>query len=222
MSGKSDQMGRRAIVAGLGLGVGAAALAVGTGSARAEATPHWQPTLDAQDAWMELPGQHRFMFDSSSSEGGGHALFYARNFFVANKQGYGLEPSALAVIIVMRSQATPFAYNDTVWAKYGKELSKMTKLEQVHMTNPYNGTGKGLANRGVTLSTLIDYGARFAVCGMATTGISHGLAAETHGDADEIHKELVANLVPNGHLVPAGIAAVNRAQERGYTFAYTG
>jgi intracellular sulfur oxidation DsrE/DsrF family protein len=220
MSGESDRFGRRAIVTGLG--VGAAALATAPGSGKAAGTPRWQPTLDAQDAWMELPGQHRFMFDSTSPEGGGHALFYARNFFVANKQGYGLEPSALAVIVVLRSQATPFAYNDTVWKKYGKELSKMTKLEQPHMTNPYNGTEHGLANRGVPLSTLIDYGAHFAVCGMATMGISHGLATQTHGNADDIHKELVANLVLNGHLVPAGIAAVNRAQERGYTFAYTG
>ena len=220
MSRENDRVGRRAIVTGLG--IGAAALATASGNARADEAPHWQPTLDPQDAWMELPGQHRFMFDSSSPEGGGHALFYARNFFVANKQGYGLDPSALAVIIVLRSQSTPFGYTDAVWKKYGKELSKMAKLEQVHMTNPYNGTEKGLANRGVTLSTLIDYGARFAICGMATMGISHGLAAQTHGNADEIHKDLVANLVPNGHLVPAGIAAVNRAQERGYAFAYTG
>ena len=27
---------------------------------------------------------------------------------------------------------------------------------------------------------------------------------------------MVANLVPNARLVPAGIVAVNRAQERGY------
>jgi intracellular sulfur oxidation DsrE/DsrF family protein len=57
---------------------------------------------------------------------------------------------------------------------------------------------------------------------MATMGISHALAGQTRGNADDIHKELVANLIPNAHLVPAGIAAVNRAQERGYAFAYTG
>ena len=216
MSRQTDRVGRRAIVTGLG--IGAAALAAAPGSVRAADTPRWQPTLDPRDDWMELPGQHRFMFDSTSPEGGGHALFYARNFFAANK----LEPSALAVIIVLRSQSTPFGYSDTVWKKYGKELSKMAKLEQVHMANPYNGTEQGLANRGVTLSELIADGARFAICGMATMGISHGLAAQTHGNADEIHKELVANLIPNGHLVPAGIVAVNRAQERRYAFAYTG
>jgi intracellular sulfur oxidation DsrE/DsrF family protein len=28
--------------------------------------------------------------------------------------------------------------------------------------------------------------------------------------------------VPNARIVPAGIVAVNRAQERGYTFVYAG
>jgi hypothetical protein len=33
---------------------------------------------------------------------------------------------------------------------------------------------------------------------------------------------LAQNLVSNGHLVPAGILAVNRAQEHGYTVASVG
>jgi intracellular sulfur oxidation DsrE/DsrF family protein len=33
-------------------------------------------------------------------------------------------------------------------------------------------------------------------------------------------KEMAANLIPNARLVPAGIVAVNRAQERGYSFVY--
>jgi len=32
----------------------------------------------------------------------------------------------------------------------------------------------------------------------------------------------VANLVGNAHMVPAGIIAVNRAQERGYSFVVGG
>jgi hypothetical protein len=35
-----------------------------------------------------------------------------------------------------------------------------------------------------------------------------------------INEELIANIVTNAHMVPAGIVAVSRAQERGYTFAY--
>jgi intracellular sulfur oxidation DsrE/DsrF family protein len=37
--------------------------------------------------------------------------------------------------------------------------------------------------------------------------------------ADAVFDELKANLVPNAHLVPVGIIAVNRAQERGYSLS---
>ena len=39
---------------------------------------------------------------------------------------------------------------------------------------------------------------------------------------DDALKELGANLLPNGHIVPAGVVAVNRAQEHGYSFMYVG
>jgi len=38
------------------------------------------------------------------------------------------------------------------------------------------------------------------------------------GDSESIYKELIANTVPNGHMVTAGVLAANRAQEYGYTF----
>jgi len=34
-------------------------------------------------------------------------------------------------------------------------------------------------------------------------------------------KEITENLIGNAHMVPAGILAVNRAQERGYSFIYS-
>ena len=42
------------------------------------------------------------------------------------------------------------------------------------------------------------------------------------GSADEIYKELTSNLIPNAHMVPAGVVAINRSQERGYSLQYVG
>ena len=53
---------------------------------------------------------------------------------------------------------------------------------------------------------------------MATRQLADSLAAAAGGNAESVFKELSANLVSNSHLVAAGIVAVNRAQERGYTF----
>src|SRR5436190_850108 len=47
------------------------------------------------------------------------------------------------------------------------------------------------------------------------------VARAVGSSANEIYDELAANLVSNSHLVPAGIVAVNRAQERGYSFVYS-
>jgi hypothetical protein len=57
---------------------------------------------------------------------------------------------------------------------------------------------------------------------MASHRFAGVIARKVDGDADAIYKEMAANLVGNGHFVAAGIIAVNRAQERGYSIAYTG
>ena len=60
-------------------------------------------------------------------------------------------------------------------------------------------------------------GTHFAVCGMASRGLASSIAADTGLDADAVYKELMANTIPNSHVVSAGVLAVNRAQEHGYT-----
>jgi intracellular sulfur oxidation DsrE/DsrF family protein len=60
-----------------------------------------------------------------------------------------------------------------------------------------------------------------AVCQMATRRIA-GTIAQSTSAANAVYTELTANLVGNAHMVPAGILAVNRAQERGYSFANVG
>ena len=61
-----------------------------------------------------------------------------------------------------------------------------------------------------------------AVCQLATRAAAATIARQTGAKPDDVYQELASNLVPNAHIVPAGIIAVNRAQERGYSFAYAG
>ena len=86
--------------------------------------------------------------------------------------------------------------------------------------NVYRASGyAGLPSMGVTIDALIRRGVRFAVCQMATRATAGAVARSTGGNADDIYKELTEHLIPNAHLVPAGIVAVNRAQERGFSLA---
>jgi intracellular sulfur oxidation DsrE/DsrF family protein len=128
---------------------------------------------------------------------------------------------------VLRHFSTPFAYNDMIWAKYGAGFSEALhfadpKTKQAPTANLYNSAAYGLTlpNFGTTLDSLIQKGVNFAVCDMATHFFAGTIAEKTKGNADAVYRELVANVIPNSHMVPAGIVAVNRAQERGYTFAY--
>ena len=82
-----------------------------------------------------------------------------------------------------------------------------------------SGYGSTLTSNGVTLDSLIKRGLHLGVCRLATRNLAGLAATATGGDANKINDELIANIVTNAHMVPAGIVAVNRAQERGYTFA---
>ena len=208
---------RRGVRAGRRLG---RAVAVGRAAAA------WQPTRHPQDDWLDrVPGQHRLVFDTTMPEGLGGAMFYASNFYAANQNGYGLANADVAVVIVLRHNSTPFAFNDAMWAKYGAVLA-----ERSHIIDPKTGQAPKVninnastpQNFGTTLDSLIGRGAHFAVCEMATRRIAGAIAQATGGNAAAIYTELVANLIGNAHMAAAGILAVNRAQERGYAFANVG
>ena len=110
--------------------------------------------------------------------------------------------------------------------KYGTTISQQINFtdprsKQAPAVNLFNASGYGTAleNYGVTLDSLVKRGVQLAVCQMASRALSGGIARATGGDAERIYNELVASVLGNSHMVPAGIVAVNRAQERGYSFA---
>ena len=151
------------------------------------------------------------MFDTTESAGMSSASTYATNFYSANNSGYGLQNSDLAVVIVARHFSTPFAYTDDLWSKYGVPISDfVAKGKEPSMKNTYSRQLTGLVGRGLHL----------AVCQLATRALAGSIARAVNGNQDDIFNEIAANLLPNSHLVPAGIVAVNRAQERGYSLVH--
>ena len=97
------------------------------------------------------------------------------------------------------------------------------KTKQAPSTNLLNSGAYGMAlsNLGNTVDSVVRRGTRFAVCDMATHFFAAELANATKGNADVVYKELVANTIPNSHMVAAGVVAVNRAQEYGFTLLNT-
>ncbi len=219
-----DHVARRSFMAGLGTAVGAFALEPQGASAQTGSRT-FQPARHQKDAWFNaVPGRHRTIVDCATPGGAGEGILYANNLYEANKSGYSLTDADVAVVVCLRHFATVFAYNDAIWAKYGKAMSDLVqftdpKTKQAPSTNLLNSAdyGMSLPNLGNTIPSVVKRGTQFAVCDMATTFISSQVAAGAKADPQATYKEFVANLIPNSHLVAAGVVAVNRAQEYGYT-----
>ena len=231
---RSD-LARRSFLSRIGAGAAAfgAAFAATSAAAGAQApavpvTP-FQPARHAEDDWFEqVPAKHRVFFDTTGAHGFGEAIFVANNTFTANRTGYGLTDADMALIICARHESTPFAYTDAMWAKYGGALAQRAadfsdpKTKQPPTINVFQAAGYGasLANQGVLLDAVLKRGTRLAVCALATRAAASLIARQTGATVDDVFKELTEHLVPNAHMVPAGIVAVNRAQEHGYSFSY--
>lgn len=236
MSEQRNRLARRSFLAKAGAGAAAVGAAIGVSTpivgaqSAAPAGAPFQPARHPEDDWFDkIPGKHRFFIDTMSVDGLGLALRFSSNFYTANKDGYGVEGGDLAVVICVRHQSTGFAFNDAMWEKYGKPLAERIdftdpKTKSVPTVNVYQAAGYGtlLQSNGTTIDSFIKRGGHFAVCGLSARANAGVIARQTNGKADEIYQELAAHLVPNAHIVPAGIVAVNRAQEHGYSFAYTG
>jgi intracellular sulfur oxidation DsrE/DsrF family protein len=225
----NELLHRRTLLSRLAAGVAAFTAGTGTASAQSGASP-FQPARHPEDDWYDtLPGKHRFFVDTNSPLGAGDGLGFASNFLAASRSGYNLADTDSAVVICVRHDSTPYAWTDAIWAKYGEHISKEQKFNdpktnKLQVINMYLTTGYGdlLPNREITLTALAKRGVHYAVCGLSTRKYAGIIARATGSTADDIFKELTSNMIPNAHLVAAGVVAVNRAQERGYTLLYVG
>lgn len=221
---KHENAGRRSMLSGIGAAIAAFALGSRKTAAQTPATD-FRPPRHQQDEWLNrLPGRHRTFIDCATVGGAGEGMLYANNLYVANKSGYQLNESDIAVVVCLRHFATVFAYNDAIWGKYGKAMSDLVqftdpKTKQAPTTNLLNSADYGLLlpNFGNTIPSVVKRGTHFAVCDMATHFITGQVATAIKADAQALYKEFVSNLIPNSHLVAAGVVATNRAQEYGYT-----
>lgn len=176
----------------------------------------------------ELPGLHRAFVDTAATEGGITAMNYANNILAAHVQDYGGSESDYAMIVCFRHQTTPLGYNDAMWAKYGESFSGFmglsdSRTDRPYMENPIGTPGRSdLPSRGHTLQEMAGRGVHYVICDRATHALSAFIARTVGADADELYKELAANLVVRGRLVPAGVMAATRAQEYGYSLLYAG
>jgi intracellular sulfur oxidation DsrE/DsrF family protein len=208
---------RRALLGGLGAAALAGVALAGTAARAQTASGRFEAQRHALDAWLDaLPGTHRVFIDTDITAGGVNALRYAMNLMNSHVAAYQGNEADMAIVICYRHASTPLGYNDALWAKYGKTFATLGRMalkegEAAPSANP----------QMTTLAAHAEKGMHFAVCNSASTMIAGVIARESGQKPEDVLAELTANLIPNGHMVPAGVMAVTRAQEYGYSFLYS-
>jgi hypothetical protein len=220
---------RRSIITGLGVAIaGTAAVAPMAVNAQGRNT-NFKPARHNADAWMDdLPGNHRIFIDSSTGLGGAESLLYAANLNNATNTAYEGEPASLAMIICLRHFSTPFAFNNDMWEKYSEVFYSATKIAHPDSEGaPFfnlmraSNFGFSLPNFGNTIDSVREMGVEIAICDAATQFLATQIVPVTSQSVNTVYEELKVNAVP-GHFVSAGVMALTRAQEYGYSLLYAG
>jgi intracellular sulfur oxidation DsrE/DsrF family protein len=220
---------RRAFLESVTLGAAAIAASMTAApmvSAMAESAPARKGTSAGpwSDAWLDgIKGTHKQFFDGVTINDG-FAMVFAAGFLNLNKEAYGLGDHDLTAVVGLRHLAMLMALSDAMWEKYGigKGFNVTDPATKAIATrNPFLHK-EGMPLPGSDIPTLVGRGVIFTVCNVALTVLSGKMAAGAGVSAEDAKKEWVAGLVPGTTLVPVGVLAVNRAQEKGCTYCYGG
>ena len=208
------------------LAAGAATLVAVTVPVATQAERLWRAPSEDPDHWLDaLTGKHRQIYDVISIEEAGTGAAFARNFLNANNEGYGLADRDVNAVVSFRHKAFIMGLNDAMWDKY--HLSELLGYTDPHTNapatkNPSAGSADDTRTGSASLAALHSRGAVFTVCGMAMAAYAGQAAHRANADASAVLTDFRANLVPGGVEVVAGVIAVNRAQERGFSYVYVG
>jgi len=177
------------------------------------------------EAWLgKIKGKHKQVFDSMLPDNG-MALAWARVFLMSNMEA-GVPESECTSVLVLRHDSIPIAMGSSLWAKY--KFGEVFKINDMATNAPsvrnmfWKPTPNELPLPGMALNELLDSGVLVGVCDLALTFYSKHVADAMKISPEECKKDWVSGVYPGIEIVPSGVFAVNRAQERGCTYCWAG
>lgn len=217
---------RRGFLGGL-----AAAAAAGLASLtplrlEAKTTPKTTPTSRGVDpafeTWLNrITGKHKMVFDAPEVNGG-MPVIWPRVWLNGNNENYGTKDTENSGVVILRHAAIPLAMKDELWAKY--KLGDVFSLKEGEAPATRNIFAKTmpLPLPGTGVEALLASGVLFGVCNVALT-IYSGMVAQKMGmDGAAVKADWVAGLIPGVQVVPSGVLAVSRTQEKGCGYCFAG
>lgn len=176
----------------------------------------------AFEAWLNrITGKHKMVFDAPEPNGG-MAVVWPRVWLNGNNESYGTTDAENSGVVILRHAAIPLAMQDALWAKY--KFGEVFGIKDGDAPATRNGFAKPLPLPlpGTGVEQLLAKGVLFGVCNVALTVYSGMVAAKMSMDAAAVKAEWVGGLIPGVQVVPSGVLAVARTQEKGCGYCFAG
>lgn len=216
---------RRKFMGSIAAGATAAGLAMIPNQLFAN-TPSVAGGVEDADNWFKkVKGKHKIVYDAPEPHEG-FPIIWSWVFYKTNN-ATGTPDNELTSVVVLRHSAIPFAMEDRLWEKY--KFGEHFKINDPVTTaaaikNPFwMPEAKMWKDFGIQgIKDQQARGVMFCVCDMALTVNSMFTAQAMGLSADEVKKDWVSGLLPGIQLVPSGVWAVGRAQEKGCAYCFAG
>lgn len=223
---------RREFLGALTTGVASLGMAAFVPSQPALATPEpvSASNIHEADAWFNtIKGKHKVVFDATRPH---EVLPFAwPRVFLLTNAATGTPEADNSVVVVLRHYAIPYAFEDRIWEKY--KFGDVVKADDPKtgkpaLRNPFAkpqpGDFKvpGVGEVAIGINELQASGVKFCVCDVAMTVMANTLAPMMNQKAEDIKKDWLAGLLPGIQVVPSGVWALGRAQEKGCAYIFAG
>lgn len=150
------------------------------------------------------------------------AYIHMQNSMNAHEFSLGYGRGSLATLAVLMGPPVILSLKDAMWTKYG--FGSVFNLEQ---TNTYYRASSlrfsgdpddaNAIYQDWSAQAVMARGGAFMVCHNALTYVASIFASRSGQSTDAVLAEFTANMLPGYAMVPAGVAAVQLAQQHGWT-----
>jgi hypothetical protein len=233
---RRQRLDRRQFLAGslaaaaAGAAAGCASRGHGTESQTGDFFPVLSPSdydYDGMMAVLDDPAPHKQVFSAAAvivQNGAGFPAIFAHMQFAMNAYDFSLRgtPRRLATLGVLSGSTIVLALNDDAWRTYevGSRFGLPASNAYYYATSNLDPAASPNDPHGLyqdwSAQAILRRGGKFMVCHNALAKFASGCAARTGSDPAAVLADLVRSLLPGFMLVPAGVLAVQLAQERGW------
>jgi intracellular sulfur oxidation DsrE/DsrF family protein len=200
--------------------------------------PTFTGNTDPDEWFKQIKGKHRIVFDATHPNS--IMPFAWPRIFQLTNAATGTPEKDCSIVVILRHDAIPYAFEDRIWAKYkfsevfkgvgdlGPGFQAADAATAVTTRNPFWKPKKGdfkvpvIGEVEIGINELQASGVMFCICNVAMTVYSGVVAMGMNMDGATVMKDWMAGLLPGIQVVPSGVWAVGRAQEHGCTYCFAG